>query len=214
VVCRLIADCHPPIRGIRGAIVRHWLQRSGAILAAEEGQCSPYRTTSSAAQQPAHPQQQPTDPHEGCKIVRAGSGLAVVEKYVEEHRYTLVLQAQEVGLFAQRYRVDQPRTHTEGQGNSGGGLHHKEAQVDSGRWEGGSWPAAMPPSPLWRDRRCEATILPKSLLLCFGDHKFELALDLHDTMRLLVLAFIVGCVFAQREPFVSFWIHTILNLNA
>jgi hypothetical protein len=43
-----------------------------------------------------------------------------VEKYVEEHRYSLVLQAQEVGLFAQRYRVDQPRTQTEGQGNSGG----------------------------------------------------------------------------------------------
>jgi hypothetical protein len=36
-----------------------------------------------------------------------------------------VLEAQEVGLFAQRYRVDQPRTQTEGQGNSGDGLHHE-----------------------------------------------------------------------------------------
>jgi hypothetical protein len=39
------------------------------------------------------------------------SGPAEVEKDVEEHRYSLVLEAQEVGLFAQRYRVDQqPRT--------------------------------------------------------------------------------------------------------
>jgi hypothetical protein len=58
--------------------------------------------------------------------------LAEVEKDVEEHRYGLVLEAQEVGLFAQRYRVDQPRTQTEGQGNSGDGLHHKQAQVDLG----------------------------------------------------------------------------------
>jgi hypothetical protein len=52
-----------------------------------------------------------------------------------------------VGLFAQRYRVDQPRTQTEGQGNSGHGLHHKQVQVDLGWWEGGSWPTALPPSP-------------------------------------------------------------------
>jgi hypothetical protein len=52
-------------------------------------------------------------------------------------------------LLAQRYRyrVDQPRTQTEGQGNSGDGLHRKQAQVDLGRWEGGSWPTALPPSP-------------------------------------------------------------------
>ena len=62
-------------------------------------------------------------------MVRAGSGPAEVEEDVEEHRYSLVLEAQEVGLFAQRYRVDQPRTRTEGQGNSGDGLHHKQAQV-------------------------------------------------------------------------------------
>jgi hypothetical protein len=57
-------------------------------------------------------------------VARAGSGPAEVEEDVEEHRYSLVLEAQEVGLFAQRYRVDQPRTQTEGQGNSGDGLRH------------------------------------------------------------------------------------------
>jgi hypothetical protein len=60
-------------------------------------------------------------------VAGAGSGPAEVEKYVEELRYSLVLEAQEVGLFAQRYRVDQPRTQAEGQGNSGDGLHHKQA---------------------------------------------------------------------------------------
>jgi hypothetical protein len=59
----------------------------------------------------------------------AGSAPAGVENFsekdVKEHQYSLVLQAQEVRLFAQRYRVDQPRTHTEGQGNSGDGLHRK-----------------------------------------------------------------------------------------
>jgi hypothetical protein len=70
-----------------------------------------------------------------------------VEKDVEEHRYSLVLEAQEVGLFAQRYHVDLPRTQTEGQGNSGDGLHHKQTQVDLGWWEGGSWPTALPPCP-------------------------------------------------------------------
>jgi hypothetical protein len=74
-------------------------------------------------------------------VAGAGSGPAEVEsqlikKCVEEHRYSLVLQAQGVGLFAQRYRVDQPRTQTEGQGNSGDGLHRKQAQVDLGRWRG------------------------------------------------------------------------------
>jgi hypothetical protein len=68
------------------------------------------------------------------------SGPAEVEKYVEEHRYSLVLQAQEVGLFAQRYHVDQPRAQTEGQGNSGDDLHHEQARVEPGRWEGGSKP--------------------------------------------------------------------------
>jgi hypothetical protein len=48
---------------------------------------------------------------------RAGSGPAEVEKGAEGHRYSLVLQAQGVGLFAQRYRVGQPRAQTEGQGN-------------------------------------------------------------------------------------------------
>ena len=70
----------------------------------------------------------------------AGVGGAVgarrkLEKGFEEHRYSLVSQAQEVGLLAQRYRVDQPRAHTEEQGNSGDGPHHKQAQVDLGRWE-------------------------------------------------------------------------------
>jgi hypothetical protein len=45
----------------------------------------------------------------GAGVAGAGSGPAEVEKYVEEHRYSLVLQAQQVGLFAQRYRVDQNR---------------------------------------------------------------------------------------------------------
>jgi hypothetical protein len=80
-------------------------------------------------------------------VAGAGSGSAEVEKDVEEHRYSLVLQAQEVGLFVQRYHVDQPRTQTEGQGNSGDGLHHKQVQVDPGWWEGGSWPTALPPPP-------------------------------------------------------------------
>jgi hypothetical protein len=61
-------------------------------------------------------------------VAGSGSGPAEVEEYVGEHRFSLVLQAQEVGLFAQRYRVD-PRTQTEGQGNSGDGLHRKQAQA-------------------------------------------------------------------------------------
>jgi hypothetical protein len=38
-------------------------------------------------------------------------------------------QAQEVGFFVQRYRVDQPRTQTEGQGNLGDGLHNKQEEA-------------------------------------------------------------------------------------
>jgi hypothetical protein len=42
---------------------------------------------------------------------------------------------QGVGLFAQRHHVDQPMAQTsEGQGNSGDGLYHKQAQVDLGWW--------------------------------------------------------------------------------
>jgi hypothetical protein len=63
-------------------------------------------------------------------VAGAGSGPAEAEEDAEEYRYSLVLEAQEVGFFAQRYRVDQPRTQTEGQGNSGDGLHHKQAQAD------------------------------------------------------------------------------------
>jgi hypothetical protein len=70
-----------------------------------------------------------------------------VDTGVEEHQHSLVLQAQEVGLFAQRYGVDQPGTQTEGQGNSGDGLHYKQAQVDLGWWKGGSKPTALSPSP-------------------------------------------------------------------
>jgi hypothetical protein len=73
-------------------------------------------------------------------VAGAGSGPVEVEKDIAEHRYSLVPQAQKVGLLARRYHVDQPRTQTEGQGNSGDGLHHKQAQVDLGWWEGGSWP--------------------------------------------------------------------------
>ena len=51
----------------------------------------------------------------------------------------LVLQTQEVGLFAQRQ--------TEGQGDSGDGLRRKQAHVHLGRWERGSKQAALPPSP-------------------------------------------------------------------
>jgi hypothetical protein len=65
-------------------------------------------------------------------VAGAGSGPAKVEKCVEEYRYSLVLQAQGVRLIAQIYHVDQPRAQTEGQGNSGDGLHHKQAQVGSG----------------------------------------------------------------------------------
>jgi hypothetical protein len=43
-------------------------------------------------------------------VAGAGSGPMEVEKYVEEHRDNLVLEVEEVGLFAQRHRVDQPRT--------------------------------------------------------------------------------------------------------
>jgi hypothetical protein len=71
---------------------------------------------------------------------------AEVGKYVKGRRYSSVLLAQEVGLFAQRYHVDQPRAQTEGQGNcSGDGLHHKQAQVDPGpgpRAQGGGRGAA------------------------------------------------------------------------
>jgi hypothetical protein len=44
-------------------------------------------------------------------------------------RKVLLEQAQEVGLFAQRHHVDQPRAQTKGQGGSGDGLRHKQVQV-------------------------------------------------------------------------------------
>jgi hypothetical protein len=56
----------------------------------------------------------------------SGSGRPIeVEKGVKEHgdSCSSVREEQEVGLFAQRYRVDQRRTQTKGQGDSGGGQH-------------------------------------------------------------------------------------------
>jgi hypothetical protein len=46
--------------------------------------------------------------------------------------YYLVLQAQEVGLCAQRYRVDQPRTRSDRRATPGGSLHHKQEAGPSG----------------------------------------------------------------------------------
>jgi hypothetical protein len=57
-----------------------------------------------------------------------------------------VLQVQGVGSFAQRYHVDQPRTQITRKGNSGGDLH-RTAGRSLGWGEGGSEPAAQPPSP-------------------------------------------------------------------
>jgi hypothetical protein len=46
-----------------------------------------------------------------CALSASRHRPAEVEKGVEEHQHSAVLQAQEVGLFAQRYRVGrQPRT--------------------------------------------------------------------------------------------------------
>jgi hypothetical protein len=87
-------------------------------------------------------------------VAGSGSGPAEVEKDVEERQYALVLQAQEVGLFAQRYRVDQPRTQTEGQGNSGDGLHRKQQAGPSrlravGGGQLGNSAAALPSAHGW-----------------------------------------------------------------
>jgi hypothetical protein len=61
---------------------------------------------------------------------------AKVEKGVEEHRYSLVLEAQEVGLFAQK----------EGQGNSGDGLHHTQGLGVVGGGQLANNTALLPPS--------------------------------------------------------------------
>jgi hypothetical protein len=49
-------------------------------------------------------------------------------------------------LFAQRHHVDQPRTQTKGQGNSGDGLHQKQTQVGpESRVVGGGQQGRTPP---------------------------------------------------------------------
>jgi hypothetical protein len=54
-------------------------------------------------------------------------------------------------LFAQRHHVDQPRTQTKGQGNSGDGLHQKQTQVGpESRVVGGGQQGRTPPP----DRGC------------------------------------------------------------
>jgi hypothetical protein len=86
-------------------------------------------------------------------VAGAGIGPAEVEKDVEEHRDTeivCVAGTSGVGSFAHRYRVDQPRTQIKRKGNSGDGdriCTALEVQVYLGWWEGGSEPAAQPPSP-------------------------------------------------------------------
>jgi hypothetical protein len=69
-----------------------------------------------------------------------------VGKDVEEHQDTKIvcLQVQGVGSFAQRYRVDQPKTQMKRKGNSGDDLH-RTAGPSLRYWEGGSEPAAQPP---------------------------------------------------------------------
>jgi hypothetical protein len=51
-----------------------------------------------------------------CLFGRPAGPAKGLEKGVEEHQDSFVLQAHGVGLSAQRYHVDQPRTQTKGRG--------------------------------------------------------------------------------------------------
>jgi hypothetical protein len=57
----------------------------------------------------------------------AGAGIepAEAEKDVGEHRDSLVIEVQEVGLLAQRWHVDQPNTQTKGRAGRGQQHYHE-----------------------------------------------------------------------------------------
>ena len=64
--------------------------------------------------------------------------------------FVLQVQGVRVGSFAQRYHVDQPRTQIKRKGNSGDDLHRTAGpslRQWERLWDGGSEPAAQPPSP-------------------------------------------------------------------